>query len=755
VDDPLINAEGYRGHPLRRWQREALDEWAQRDCRGVVEAITGTGKSLVGIAAIHKTVVVDGGKALVLVPTRSLLDQWVRLVRETLPGTRIGTLTAGSADTFRTSDVLIATVQTAWKSPPIPTSLGVLVADEVHRYGSEQYSKALHPNYQRRLGLTGTFERQLDDGVQRFLLPYFGSITSSYGYSLALREKVVAPFDLAFVAAEFTSHERRAYEEATTRCSESQKDLIDQFGYSTEWPRFFAEVTQRLKNDTYRDDESDLCAKYMGGFAERRRLTAEAAAKESFVAKLAPSFESFSGSLVFTETKESARRLGWIINRTTSAFPLTSDSSSVEREEKLRAFATGRLKVLCAPRILDEGVDVPEAEVAVIVATSKTARQMIQRMGRVIRLKKDGRSARIVILYIKGTGEDPDLGGHEGFLDAVRPFAASELMTSVEHPDAFVSWLNSRRSSIHDPAAEATPNDPVPKVTKREYNFFDDATDSASSLSGSDPNGTLQALNPGGRQSWNGSPMWGASSARPETEALSAYKIDRYRAFKGKLRRLSALSQAEVIGYLAKIVATEGPVLGYRIHDVFQEILADRWTTSQSGRTLNVALSHAVQSGELRATNPLQQSGVKPLTGANGVLATLTDTPAEPVDLGESSSKLLAANALRDETRDIHLHLTEAHKDFTELTETASKDAATSIALTDEYDLVRQLASAVAGRTPNTKLIKLETFVLAAELEDIVTAANQRLSVMTSGRYVLQHVDRAEYRNTRGGLGRV
>jgi exonuclease SbcC len=93
------------------------------------------------------------------------------------------------------------------------------------------------------------------------------------------------------------------------------------------------------------------------------------------------------------------------------------------------------------------------------------------------------------------------------------------------------------------------------------------------------------------------------------------------------------------------------------------------------------------------------------------------------------------------------------HKDFTELTETASKDAATSIALTDEYDLVRQLASAVAGRTPNTKLIKLETFVLAAELEDIVTAANQRLSVMTSGRYVLQHVDRAEYRNTRGGLG--
>jgi exonuclease SbcC len=144
------------------------------------------------------------------------------------------------------------------------------------------------------------------------------------------------------------------------------------------------------------------------------------------------------------------------------------------------------------------------------------------------------------------------------------------------------------------------------------------------------------------------------------------------------------------------------------------------------------------------------QAGVD---GANGILATLTNTPAEPVDLRDSASKLLAANALRDESRDAYLRLTQAHKDFAELAETASKDVAASVALAEEYDLVRQLASAVAGKTPNTRLIKLETFVLAAELEDIVTAANQRLSVMTSGRYVLQHVDHAEYRNTRGGLG--
>jgi superfamily II DNA or RNA helicase len=614
VDDPLINAEGYRGHPLRRWQREALDEWTQSDYCGVVEAITGTGKSLVGIAAIHKTVIVDGGKALVLVPTRSLLDQWMRLVRETLPGMRIGTLTSGSADTFRNSDVLIATVQTAWKSPPIPTSLGLLVADEVHRYGSEQYSKALHPNYQRRLGLTGTFERQLDDGVERFLLPYFGSITSSYGYSLALREKVVAPFDLALVAAEFTPQEQRSYEEATTRCSESQKDLIDQFGYSTEWPRFFAEVTQRLKNDTYRDDESDLCAKYMGGFAERRRLTAEAAAKESFVEKLAPSFDSFSGSLVFTETKESARRLGWIINRTTSAFPLTSDSSSAEREEKLRAFAAGRLKVLCAPRILDEGVDVPEAEVAVIVATSKTARQMIQRMGRVIRLKKDGRSARIVVLYIKGTGEDPDLGGHEAFLDAVRPFAASELMTTVEHPNELIDWLLYRSSTIGKISALAE-TEPSPSETSSEN--YSPADHSMNRQNGQARPGLAEQVSvakphtPEPRGSARIEPGTPTGLMKPE---IGTYAIDVYRSFSEDLRALPLLSEAEIISDVVSIVATEGPIVGHRIHDIFQGTRSVYWMTRESTRALNKALTRAIDAGQLRAVNPLAETGMKPLT---------------------------------------------------------------------------------------------------------------------------------------------
>ncbi|MGH1549190.1 DEAD/DEAH box helicase [Leifsonia poae] len=411
----------YAGPALRSWQATALDRWRAAGHRGIVEAITGTGKSLVGVAAIHETVVVGGGRALVLVPTRALLKQWALTLRRYLPGTSIGLLTGGQADTFRDHDVLVATIQSAYRAQPIPISLGLVVADEVHRYGSQAFSKALHKRYERRLGLTGTLERQLDEGVEQYLLPYFGKVTSSYGYASALEDEVVAPFHLALIGVEFASAEAHEYKQARERCSDAMTDLVEHFDYPTEWSAFFAAVNARLTRDSYWDEERQLCSSYMSAFAERRRLTAEAEGKESFVGTVAPELADMSGSLIFTETKESARRLAYIVDRHTSAFPLTSDSSAIERDETIRAFEHGRLKALCAPRILDEGIDVPEAEFAMVVAASQTPRQMIQRMGRVIRLKKDGRPARIAILYVRETGEDPAREGHFGFLEQVRP----------------------------------------------------------------------------------------------------------------------------------------------------------------------------------------------------------------------------------------------------------------------------------------------------------------------------------------------
>ncbi|RUR03489.1 AAA family ATPase [Labedella endophytica] len=71
----------------------------------------------------------------------------------------------------------------------------------------------------------------------------------------------------------------------------------------------------------------------------------------------------------------------------------------------------------------------------------------------------------------------------------------------------------------------------------------------------------------------------------------------------------------------------------------------------------------------------------------------------------------------------------------------------------DEVDAIRGLADTVEGKAPNTRRMDLETFVLAAQLEQIIAAANRRFAVMTSGRFTLEHDDAVAYRNTASGLG--
>jgi superfamily II DNA or RNA helicase len=100
-----------------------------------------------------------------------------------------------------------------------------------------------------------------------------------------------------------------------------------------------------------------------------------------------------------------------------------------DRAETLRRFAAGQLDVLAAPRVLDEGVDVPAADLAVIIGASRSRRQMVQRMGRVLRRKPDGRHARFAVLFVEGTVEDPRRGAHETFL--------GEIVDVADHVSCF------------------------------------------------------------------------------------------------------------------------------------------------------------------------------------------------------------------------------------------------------------------------------------------------------------------------------
>jgi superfamily II DNA or RNA helicase len=368
----------------------------------------------------------------------ALKDQWVRELQRNLPDVRVAQLGDGEKGSFRDADVLLSTVHSAAASRPVPPGLGLVVADEVHRYGAEGFATALSPRFDRRLGLTGTYERN-DDGVALVLDPYFGGVVYGYQYAQAIDDGVVAPFHLALVATRFTDAEGREYARAEKLCQDARDLLIREYGYPVEWPFFFELVQDDARSRDW--DEARACSAYLKGFAERRRLMAEASGKMKALSRVAPVLAGLGRALVFTETVEAALDAAERLGEFTEARAISGSSTRTERSDTLAAFRSGRVRVLCAPRILDEGIDVPEADLAIVVAASRTRRQMVQRMGRVIRLKDDGRAARIVILYVEGTPEDPATGGHEAFLDQVLDHAQSSSRIDGSDPSAMATWL--------------------------------------------------------------------------------------------------------------------------------------------------------------------------------------------------------------------------------------------------------------------------------------------------------------------------
>jgi superfamily II DNA or RNA helicase len=175
---------------------------------------------------------------------------------------------------------------------------------------------------------------------------------------------------------------------------------------------------------------------YLAAFSQKRRILAETEAKVDALEELAPCIHAAARTIVFTETIEAAQSAADILCRAGIATKaIHSQLDKPDRKQVLAAFAAGSLHAITAPKVLDEGIDVPEADLAIIFATSKTRRQMVQRMGRVLRRKKDGRLARFILLYVEGTTEAPENGAHESFLDEI-----TEVADDVRAFDSETKW---------------------------------------------------------------------------------------------------------------------------------------------------------------------------------------------------------------------------------------------------------------------------------------------------------------------------
>jgi superfamily II DNA or RNA helicase len=418
---------------LRDWQAEALAVWSATTC-GVVEAVTGTGKTRLALAAV-RLVVERGGVVLVLVPTLGLQDQWVRELAAVVPRAAIGRLGGGRSDDLDHHRVLVATPQSAAELPIEPPygSPGLLVADEAHRLGAPTWAGALKDAFAMRLALTATFERE-DDGLAEVLEPYFGGVVHRYGYAEAARDGTIAPFDVTLVGVPLTPEERARHDELDARVRRLTASLAASGALPRE-PRALIAALAAIVAEAERSGrdgaQARVAREYLAVVRERRSVAASARLKSDVVAALAPALAGHR-SLLFTDTVEQAedavRRLR---AGGAAAASLHGELDARSRRSRLARFGRGELVALAAPRVLDEGVDLPDADVAIALSAFRTRRHLVQRLGRVLRLKPDGRGAHLLLLHAAGTLEDPARGGHHGFLEQVDGVARSRMDVTV------------------------------------------------------------------------------------------------------------------------------------------------------------------------------------------------------------------------------------------------------------------------------------------------------------------------------------
>lgn len=438
--------------PLRVWQAEALGAWCRHGRHGVVEAVTGTGKSRVGIEAAREALR-DDYNVIVMVPTIDLVEQWVKSLREG-GVTSVGALGDGQKADFRSHRVVVGTVQSLYSAPPTRSDGKVLlVADECHRYGAGQWSRALHPSYRRRLGLTATFERN-DDGIAALQGFFGGPPIYRIGFPRAIADGVVARYDVKLLGVRLTPRERAEYDEADEIVRDARLRLIAAGFPAEPFGAFLHEVQEAAKEDAD-PTIADVARRYLKAFSQRIDVMTSAQAKLDVMGMLAPQVAESGGAIVFTRRVETAEELSdALADGGVKSAAVHSDLSRSQRKERLRALKKGRLKAVVAPTVLDEGIDVPDIDLAVVMGGSKSRRQMIQRMGRVLRLKPDGRTATFVVVYATNTAEDlTKTDGTEGCLDLIVESADSVTALTVRDGKVVPSDLVYRKKPA---AAQAT-----------------------------------------------------------------------------------------------------------------------------------------------------------------------------------------------------------------------------------------------------------------------------------------------------------
>jgi superfamily II DNA or RNA helicase len=378
----INNNNNHNSNPaLRTYQHTALSKWTKAGMRGCIVLPTGSGKTIIGVKAIEAV----NSASLIVVPTLDLMDQWASVLKKYFTNVKIGNL-GGGIDDIET--ITISTYDSAYiRASSLGNKFSLIIFDEVHHLAAPGYrSIAELMASPFRLGLTATIERE--DGMHMELPKLVGGIVFTMSPNELAEKKHLAHYEIERRRVEMLPDEIIQYRKNFEKYQYSLRRLGFRFPI-----RFEKLIMISAKNKIARE-----------ALLARNKAMEIALNSRSKIEELRQILAENKGikTIIFTQHNS----LVYHVSNTFLIPFITYKTGKEERQDVLKGFREGRYNAVVTSKVLDEGVDVPDAELGIILSGTGSGREFIQRLGRLLRPKTDvKKKAKLIEIISADTRE--------------------------------------------------------------------------------------------------------------------------------------------------------------------------------------------------------------------------------------------------------------------------------------------------------------------------------------------------------------
>ena len=453
---------------LYPWQEVCLEAWKDNQSRGIIQVVTGGGKTILALSAAQRLQQSLKGKLQVkiIVPKQFMVAQWTESLltyKETfgIQKGEIGNYSGLNKDDPAKRYMIYVVNSARYKlSIHIAENLKrgepvLIIADECHHYASAENRKIFdfmslldhkRPQQYYSLGLSATPQTE---GFNNILVPALGPLFYSYGFSEAIRAKVINSCVLFHVGLYLNSEEEAEYEVLTGKIGQSIKMAIKTYPILSEKPpnRFIPTLVQLALKPG-----GEGAKMLLSLFYKRRALVYETETRVFAAIALVARLGNRAKIIIFGERISQTDLLFFALDK---EYPnrvarYHSEMGEVARKHAIERYRDGEVRILVSCKALDEGFDIPAADVGIVLSSTSEQRQRTQRLGRILRRSSDKGVSSLFYFYMEDTVEDSAL-----------------LAKGIEGVDEFMLNYNTHSNTFINPTYDPYAQEVLDKLTNR------------------------------------------------------------------------------------------------------------------------------------------------------------------------------------------------------------------------------------------------------------------------------------------------